>query len=89
MTAQLSDERCGTYAGWNFHRRQGTPICDGCRKAHTDYLREYRRGNPERRARDGVYNRARGKALTQLAARHPADYLRLLDAALERERAVA
>jgi hypothetical protein len=35
-------EKCGTHAGWNQHMRDGTPVCAPCRKAKTDYTREYR-----------------------------------------------
>jgi len=35
-------ERCGTYAGWNDHMRSGEPVCDACKRAHADYMREWR-----------------------------------------------
>jgi len=36
------DERCGTYAGWNAHRYVGEQACDRCKRAHADYMRDYR-----------------------------------------------
>ena len=35
--------KVGTYAGWNEHQRNQTPTCDECRRARTEYMREYRR----------------------------------------------
>ena len=34
--------KCGTYAGWNQHKRLGTPVCTECRAARTRYQRTYR-----------------------------------------------
>jgi hypothetical protein len=33
---------CGTYAGWNEHQRNGEHHCDRCKRAHADYVREWR-----------------------------------------------
>ena len=35
--------RCGTYAGWNYHRRAGEAVCRPCLKARADYMAEYRK----------------------------------------------
>lgn len=32
----------GTYTGYNQHRKQGVPVCDDCRDAVNEYLRDYR-----------------------------------------------
>jgi hypothetical protein len=29
---------CGTYAGWNSHRRSRETPCDGCKAAYRDYI---------------------------------------------------
>jgi hypothetical protein len=42
MTTVL-DPRCGTYAGWNWHQRHGSPVCGLCAAANRDYMREWRR----------------------------------------------
>jgi hypothetical protein len=39
----LPDGRCGTYAGWNAHRRAGQRVCLACLHAQRAYMREYRR----------------------------------------------
>lgn len=41
----MSDPRCGTYAGYERHRRAGDPACDPCRAAKADYTREWRAGH--------------------------------------------
>lgn len=35
-------EVCGTTKGWNFHRRDKTPVCLGCQDAFNEYMYEYR-----------------------------------------------
>ena len=37
-----ADDRCGTYAGWNAHQQSGEEPCPPCRRAHADYMREWR-----------------------------------------------
>lgn len=34
---------CGTYAGYQQHRRERTGPCGICYQAHADYMRDYRR----------------------------------------------
>jgi hypothetical protein len=38
-----NDSRCGTYAGWNAHKRGGTQPCVVCRAAAASYQRDRRR----------------------------------------------
>jgi hypothetical protein len=33
----------GTYAGWNWHQRTGTPTCEDCRAAQSEYMRRRRK----------------------------------------------
>jgi hypothetical protein len=40
-------DKCGTYAGWNQHKREGTPVCDECRSAAAGYARKRRHRNGE------------------------------------------
>lgn len=35
-------EKCGTYAGWNDHKRNHEPPCGPCLAAQRDYVREWR-----------------------------------------------
>lgn len=37
-----TSEKCGTYAGWNEHKRNSEPPCNPCKRAHADYMREWR-----------------------------------------------
>lgn len=41
-TAPWQGENCGTYAGWNEHQRNHEKACDRCKRAHADYVREWR-----------------------------------------------
>jgi hypothetical protein len=34
--------KCGTYAGWNQHKRHGTKPCEDCDSAQAVYIREWR-----------------------------------------------
>ncbi|MGW5267304.1 hypothetical protein ACWEQ4_01510 [Rhodococcus sp. NPDC003994] len=38
----MNPEEHGTTAGYQHHRRDGTPVCRACREAHNAYMREYR-----------------------------------------------
>lgn len=37
------DPRHGTYAGLNQHKSEGSPVCDDCALAASNYIRVYRR----------------------------------------------
>ena len=65
----LADERCGTYAGVQQHRKLKESACDACREAQREYMRALRaRMGP---ARDRWWNRTRHAALELLAAEYP------------------
>lgn len=49
-------------------------------------MRAYRATHPDYRERERAQGRARGRALRQLARRHGAEFLQLLDRELARER---
>lgn len=38
-------EECGTYSGWNRHRREKTTVCFQCQTAANNYLYEWRHRN--------------------------------------------
>ena len=64
-----SDERCGTYAGVQRHRKLKESACDACREAQREYMRALRaRMGP---ARDRWWNRTRHAALERLAGEYP------------------
>lgn len=69
--------KCGTHAGWNVHTKRREKPCDECRAARAAYMREYRRRNPECRAREGRLAAARTRALSRLVDEHPDRYREL------------
>ena len=76
MTTTETDERCGTYAGVQQHRKRKEPACDECRKAAREYMSELRvRKGP---ARDRWWARTRGAALERLASEYPERFRELL-----------
>ena len=38
----FNDDRCGELAGYKRHQRTGVPICDKCRAANTNMVRQWR-----------------------------------------------
>ena len=34
--------KCGSYAGWNEHQRCHEPPCPPCRRAHAEYMQQWR-----------------------------------------------
>lgn len=42
-------DACGTTAGYRAHRRRGETPCDLCKRANSEYMREYRAGKIEPR----------------------------------------
>ena len=72
----MSDDRCGTYAGAQVHRRNREKPCDPCRLASNDYMRE-RRKAPHVREEEKKDAAARSRALWRLAALHPGEYQNL------------
>ena len=75
MSAVL-DERCGTYAGVQQHRKRREPACDLCRQAARDYMRGLR--TREGPSRDRWWNKTRGAALERLAKEYPERFAQLL-----------
>lgn len=67
---------CGTYAGVQRHNRLGEPVCDDCRTARRDYMREYRRRQGPNA--DKWWNRTRYEALHRLAEEYPVRYAVIL-----------
>jgi hypothetical protein len=70
--------RCGTYAGYQTHGREGTTPCTPCRRANRAYIQEYRKrpGIADKQARESA---ARSRALWRLADLHPAQFQILVD----------
>jgi hypothetical protein len=71
-----ADERCGTYAGAQQHRRRKEPACDECREAQREYVRSLRaRQGP---AKDRWWVRTRHSAMERLAGEYPVRFGELL-----------
>jgi hypothetical protein len=64
----------GTYAGWNWHQRTKTPMCEPCREAARAYRRRWRTRNPAARLEDERMTKVRSRALWKLAAIHPTEF---------------
>ena len=73
---------CGTYGGYQAHRRVHEPACEPCLAANAAESARYRT-NPAARDRVRWLNKTRGRALERLAREHPRRFLELL--AAERE----
>lgn len=58
----------GTYSGYQMHRKRGEPMCDDCRTAGNEYMREYRRTN--RDTKEKRLSSARWRAIQRLIAEH-------------------
>src|SRR5690242_914050 len=65
-----AESKCGTYAGWNIHKRKGEKACDACRQAATEYQRSWRARGGEAVERQAAMNRAREAALWRLKDLH-------------------
>lgn len=67
---------CGTYAGYQAHRRHGTPKCGPCMDANAEYTRN-RRLNSDIRLADLNQSRAYTRAMVRLRLAHPREFARL------------
>ncbi len=74
-----SNDKCGTYAGYQAHIHNGSPPCEACRAANRDYTRELRRRNPSVRVACDWGSRTRKRALERLAKEYRARFLELVN----------
>lgn len=58
---------CGTYGGYQYHKKNGDPFCEPCRKANAAYSRELRKRSPRAANYTRLTNNARSRALWRLA----------------------
>lgn len=61
---------CGTYAGYQRHRKQRTATCEPCRTANREYMRSFRESRPDIVATEVVRQAARERAAWKLVAEH-------------------
>jgi hypothetical protein len=71
---QKARPACGTYPGYQAHRRRGDEICVPCRDACADYHRDRRDRRPESLRREQDARKARRRALSRLAEQHQEQY---------------
>lgn len=69
---------CGSYGGYQRHKRLGEDPCERCREANRRYLAEYRNQHPARREDDIRALRARREAIRLLIERHQTEFRDLL-----------
>lgn len=69
----------GTYARYQQERKAGIEPCDDCRGACTSYMASWRLANPGNREREVGRSRARSRALSRLAKRHPGEFFDLFE----------
>lgn len=74
----MTNIRCGTYAGYQLHGRDGTPRCQECRDAYNAYHRELRRRNPDTYTRDKAAQRVQQRAMRRLAKENPRRLVELI-----------
>lgn len=65
----VTEERCGTYAEYQAHKKRGETPCADCQKANRDYVNAWRQ-DPTRRDHMFSLQAARNRALGRLAKAH-------------------
>ena len=75
----MSEIKHGTYAGVNQHNREGSPLCDACREARNEYMRERRQRNgDEIRRLQRFTEKSMNRAKAILIQRHNAEFKKIL-----------
>jgi hypothetical protein len=69
--------RCGTFEGYEDHRRHGETTCQSCRDANAARIKAYRQANG-RPAGDAMHLAARYRATQALIDAHPDEFRALL-----------
>lgn len=69
---------CGSFGGYQRHKKAGETPCDPCREANRRYMAEYRNRRPEVREADIAGLKARKRAARRLIAMHRAEFEALL-----------
>ena len=67
-------KQCGTYAGVAQHNKHGEYLCDPCKVANREYIKDYRKKNPEAMKKQTAAAKVRARTLTILAQRHLLEY---------------
>lgn len=69
---------CGTYGGYQHHKKAGESACEPCLEANRRYRSTYRRDRPEVLQRDIAGLRARNAAVKALIDAHRDEFQELL-----------
>ena len=69
--------KCGTYAGWNHHKRYNEPVCTACKEAARQYQATWRANSPQAQRNNEIVVKAGLAAKRELAKRHAAEYRQL------------
>lgn len=69
---------CGSYGGYQGHKKRGERPCDRCREANRRYMAEYRNKNPDKREADLRALHLRNEAARLLIERHEAEFRQVL-----------
>jgi hypothetical protein len=77
MTADIAEPAHGSYAGYQWHRRNNEDPCLECRLANRSHQARWRAENPDKHTRQQRVQAARRRALNKLAKLHPHDMLDL------------
>ena len=85
----VSDDRCGTYAGYQAHKWRGDNPCEPCRAANAAYHREHRKQKPRRNSVDTRRAKLRNRALARLADEYPKRFAQLLREEYRRDMAAS
>lgn len=69
---------CGSYGGYQRHKKAGEQACDGCREANRRYMQARRAERPEERDAALAGLRARRDAIKILISRHEDEFRALM-----------
>lgn len=81
-------DKCGTYAGWNAHRRASEKPCDACKEAQRLYIRAWRAKKGAAVIEEQIRNAARQRALWRLKDMHRAHFDLLVADEIRVEKAI-
>ena len=85
----MTTPKHGTYAGWNWHKRNDVAVCIACQEAQRQYKAAWRQANPNARSRNNQIVRANERAKLRLKEAHPDEYRTYYLEELAKQRAEA
>jgi hypothetical protein len=81
LVVKATQERpaCGTYGGYQAHKRRNEPACDSCNAANNEYHTQHRAANGAAKQRERRRNAVHGKAVWRLAREYPKRFAELVE----------